>query len=102
MKQEILIPSTVISIISLSIGLFILSLDRMQSIEDLRAQNQKQIIENQFMTQQGWQTSRDHAQPTEAAKKQEQIRKEHHLRMKEHAMKHYLHNDEFRKGGVWM
>ncbi|SDX01282.1 hypothetical protein [Nitrosomonas communis] len=102
MKQEILIPSTVISIISLSIGLFILSLDRMQSIEDIQAQNQKQIIENQLMTQQGWQTSRDHAQPTEASKKQEQLRKEHHLRMKEHAMKYQLPNDRFRKGGVWM
>ncbi|AKH36573.1 MULTISPECIES: hypothetical protein [Nitrosomonas] len=102
MKQEILIPSTVISIISLSIGLFILSLDRMQSIEDIQAQNEKQIIENQLMTQQGWQTSRDHAHPTEASKKQEQLRKELHLRMKEHAMKYQLPNDRFRKGGVWM
>ncbi|SFN06054.1 hypothetical protein [Nitrosomonas communis] len=102
MKQEILIPSTVISILSLSIGLFILSLDRMQSVENIRAQSQKQIIENQLMTQQEWQTSRDYGQSAEAAKKQEQLRKEHHLRMKEHAMKHYLPNDRFMKGGVWM
>ncbi len=102
MKQEILIPSTVISVLSLSIGLFILSLDRMQSIENIRAQGQKQIIGNQLMTQQEWQTSRDHGRPTEAAKKQEQIRMEHRLRMKEHVMKHYPPNDRFRKGGVWM
>lgn len=102
MKQEILIPSTAISVLSLSVGLFISSLDRVQYTESIRAQDQKQIIGNQLMTQQEWETSRNHGETTEAAKKQEQIRMEHHLRMKEHGMEHYPPNARFRKWGIWM
>ncbi|SDY69402.1 hypothetical protein [Nitrosomonas sp. Nm33] len=102
MKHEILIPSTVISVLSLSVGLFISSLDRIESTESIRAQDQKQIIGNQLMTQREWGTSQDYERATEAAKKQEQIRMEHRLRMKEHVMKHYPPSDRFRKEKVWM
>ncbi|MDV6345498.1 hypothetical protein [Nitrosomonas sp. Is37] len=102
MKHKILIPSTVISVLSLSVGLFISSLDRVQSTESIRAQGQKQIIGNQLMTQREWETSQDYERATETAKKQEQTRMEHRLRMKEYVMEHYPPSDRIRKGKVWM
>lgn len=48
MKREILIPSVVISIFSLMVGLFILSFDRLQSAENTRIQPQQQNTGNRL------------------------------------------------------
>ena len=48
MKREIFIPSAVISIFSLMVGLFILSFDRLQSAENTRIQPQQQNTGNRL------------------------------------------------------
>lgn len=48
MKREILIPSAVISIFSLMVGLFVLSFDRLQSAEITRIQLTQQNTGNRL------------------------------------------------------
>ena len=74
MKQKILVPSAVISIFSLCVGSFILSLDRIKSIENIQAQNQKQINDKQLMIKQERGQYRDQPMVVETAKKGERVR----------------------------
>lgn len=100
MKREILVPSTVISMLSLSMGLFILSVDRLQTTDSVRTQSQERIIGSQFTTKQ--QHGQLHDQ-MRAVEEREHIheRREH---MKQQSMKWQitLPSERFAREGGWI
>lgn len=104
MKKKLLIPSAVISVISWSIGLFVLSLDQLQSTESIRVLDSKHIIRNQLIIQQEWQPFREQTQVTEAAERGKQIRMRQHQHLKEHVIEQPVNpsHEQFTKGEIWM
>lgn len=81
MKKTLMV-SALATALSLSAG-FVLAADQVPAKE--KAQTQEQIYGSQLMTQQERAEQRDKMRAAKTAEEREQIRKEHHERMKERA-----------------
>jgi hypothetical protein len=82
MMKKTLMVSALATALSLSSGL-VLAADQVPAKE--KAQTQEQIYGSQLMTQQERAEQRDKMRAAKTAEEREQIRKEHHERMKERA-----------------
>lgn len=105
MKQKILIPSAVISLLSLSVGSFILSLDRIKSIENTSAQDQKHIKENHVVTKQVREQFNDRSMAVETSGKGERVRMGYHERTNGPAWEEQFiipADGRFKQRGIWI
>jgi hypothetical protein len=84
MKRRILVLFTLVIVLSLSTG-SALAADQERAQESVQKQDQEQIYGSQLMTQQERSEYRAKMRTAKTAEEREQMRKEHHERMKQRA-----------------